>query len=488
MAHARRRLYVVGELDEGLHSTLTGLAVEIVPVKAFDERCPHANKLKMFVDEDDVDYLVALDTDVVITGDFSHEVRGSAVAAKQVDQDPFGIPNWMTLFEYFSVPFPSARFLTHFAFAETIPYFNSGVLIVPMTAMSRLAAPWGRFVTRLLEAYDELPQEIVKHRFFTDQIALALALADSQIPFRALPLEMNFPTHRPLSPDVQTDRVAPLILHHHHRLDDEGLMLPTGYCEPDTAIARANAVMHRPGATEGPRSSFDNAQFWNERYRANPQLGSGIGSRGEIAEYKRAVLQTEIDRHAPASILDVGCGDMEIVRHLRHDAFYLGTDVSRVIVDRNAQLFPHHAFMVGSFSSAVGAVNLRADLVLCLDVLIHQHQPEEYQGLVAALIAATKRIGLISGYESPPAAQYQSDITAYHEPLSQTLRAHGALDIVEVGRYRDTALLRYAVAPSPPGPAIPEVLRRVGKAVLPRAVRQRLRRLLASRGAIDAKR
>jgi hypothetical protein len=57
---------------------------------------------------------------------------------------------------------------------------------------------------------------------------------------------------------------------------------------------------------------FDNAVFWDERYRTNLALGSGRGSRDKFLTVKRELVRDVIARLRPRSILDVGCGDIEV--------------------------------------------------------------------------------------------------------------------------------------------------------------------------------
>ena len=50
---------------------MADLGVTIEVVEPVDPRCPQANKLRMLETTEDCDYLVALDTDVVVARDFS---------------------------------------------------------------------------------------------------------------------------------------------------------------------------------------------------------------------------------------------------------------------------------------------------------------------------------------------------------------------------------------------------------------------------------
>jgi hypothetical protein len=64
------------------------------------------------------------------------------------------------------------------------------------------------------------------------------------------------------------------------------------------------------------RRLYDNRSHWNERYATNMELGSGHGSRGEIRDYKRDLITRAMQDHGLNSVIDLGCGDIEIIREL----------------------------------------------------------------------------------------------------------------------------------------------------------------------------
>lgn len=465
LAAARRIAYCMDEPSPQIAAELDGLGVEVRRVAPIDERCPHANKLHMLDPGLDADWVVMLDTDVVFAGDVAPYLVGSSVLAKPVDQDPFSWEGWEQLFRHVGLDIPRERYLTHFTMRETIPYFNSGVVMVPQRYVATLRTAWQAQLATLLDSWDQLPL-VAPHRFFADQLAFALALAETGAPHRALPLECNFPTNEPVHPGHRPDEVRPLLIHHHHRVDARGAIETVPHREASVAIAMVNEALAEvevpvrepafAASAAGGRSpgvhfdpGFDNRDFWNDRYATNMELGSGIGSRNEIALYKRAIMQELITGDNPQTLLDVGCGDIEIVRGLTYGGSYLGIDISDVVVERNRALMPHWSFESGNFVDMARNGELASDLVVCCDVLIHQHDREEYRALVAGLVANTRRIGFITAYDGPPAPEYTSDITAYHEPVTQTLRAAGATNVSVVGSYKAMSVVVF-------GPRDPE--------------------------------
>jgi hypothetical protein len=255
LSHAPGVVYFVGSADPAAVERLAALGVTTKVVEPFDDRCPHANKIRMLQTEKDFEYLVALDPDIVVARDFSAYIVGASVAAKPVDDERLTLEQWEGLFTRFGLALPPARYTTSFTMAETISYFNSGVLVVPRDHVEPLAAAWGLFVRWLLDTSADVPSLFEHHLFRkSDQFAFALALAEARLPFRALPLEMNFPTHHAIHPALEPHRVKPYLIHHHHRVSRTGEVLPCSYETADAAIADVNR--HLQEAENTPHSNL----------------------------------------------------------------------------------------------------------------------------------------------------------------------------------------------------------------------------------------
>jgi SAM-dependent methyltransferase len=446
LANARKIAYFVDAVEPLISEELAQLGVIVKVVERFSDRFPHANKVRMLEESEDCDYLVALDTDVAIARDFSEMVAGHSIRAKPVDDDPLTMESWRKLFDYFGVAFPLTRFLTTFSLKETIPYFNSGVLVIPKEHVSLLSKSWQRLILDMEGAYSELP-EVARHRFFTDQFAFALALGQSQLPYAPLPIEMNFPTHYPIHSAYSPGNIDPYVVHHHHRLSGSGELLACGYEQADRRIREINqaikvrAVKSCSEARRKDGGIVDGAEFWERRYRDNPNLGSGVGSRGESLLYKRGILQSVVDRCCLSSILDVGCGDIEVVKGLSFSRAYVGVDLSPTVIRRNRATKPEWTFIEGDIRGV--ALDISAEMVICLDVLIHAPSFQDYEALVGELIRRTTRLGVVSGYQSVPRREHSSEITAYYEPITLTLRRFGAKEVQVIGSYRDTCIVMY---------------------------------------------
>jgi 2-polyprenyl-3-methyl-5-hydroxy-6-metoxy-1,4-benzoquinol methylase len=188
---------------------------------------------------------------------------------------------------------------------------------------------------------------------------------------------------------------------------------------------------------------FDNQEFWNRRYTDNPLLGSGIGSRGDNLVHKKRVIERFLEKVAPGTVLDVGCGDHEVFREVARLPGYVGLDVSNVAVARNREMFPNRRFECLDFVDCTTLDALRADVVLCMEVLIHQHRREQFDGLLRNIVAAAVKGGLMSGYMFDPRPAIASDIIAWHEPVTDALMRHGAQAVTVEARSLETDCLAY---------------------------------------------
>jgi hypothetical protein len=245
LSRARRVAYFLESADFPGVDQLADLDVTVKVVERVDARCPYSNKVRMLESSEEFDYLVAVDTDVVITRDFSVFLQGSAIAAKPAGRIRLSLDQWKKVFDYFGLEVPQARYLTTARIDETIPYFNAGFLIIPMEHVTTLQAEWQSFTTRLLDAYPELP-DVAEHPVFVDEFSLSLALASARLPFRGLPLAMNFPTDRRVDPLLEPESIKPYIIHHHHRVSPEGELLPCSYEGINAVIAEVNACLRAP--------------------------------------------------------------------------------------------------------------------------------------------------------------------------------------------------------------------------------------------------
>ena len=442
LASVRIMVHYIDTVDPGVRELLEQAGVEVRITDRIDPRCPHANKLRMLEGVDGAEILVAMDVDMAVARDFRLHLHARVVGAKVVDINPLSEIEWRQLYDYAGLTMPGERYVCTSGGAITPPYFNSGLIAIPVEWIASLRSAWGLYIGWLLDAVGDLPW-LERHAFFTDQLALALALQAIGCPRQPFPIEMNFPTHLAVAPAFSPQDVEPCVLHYHDRMNADGTLAPTSYRSPNLAVQRVNAVIQGDvvGGIETSKEGFINSSFWERRYCDEPALGSGAGSRAQFARYKRVLLDQLSRERSPDSVLDVGCGDLASVTGLAWSV-YTGIDIAEGVIERNRAACPDWRFLAGDFLQLTADSELTADLVLCMDVLIHEHDAIRYDQFVERLLGCALRCLVVGGYESPPPERYSSAITAFHEPLSDTLRRHGVVRIVRIGGYRGVTLLR----------------------------------------------
>lgn len=257
MARSQKVACFTNDVDLVIKEKLNSLGIKIKIVDAIDGRCLHANKIQMLslCEEEDFDVLVALDTDVAISADFYKYIDLESFRAAQDDFDPLSPSEWEKLYNFFGIQIPSDRYIVYKTMKKTVPYFNSGVLIIPRKFLPGLYESWRIFVNKLLESYSALPQ-ISKNSFYLDQLALALAIQDLKVPYSPLPLEMNFPNHVDVHKDCKPELLEPIIIHHHHRITTNGNIRHHWHYENiNRIIDRINSTLNKMNFKENNQDS-----------------------------------------------------------------------------------------------------------------------------------------------------------------------------------------------------------------------------------------
>ena len=401
-------VHAVGGTSSEALALLEEKGVAVRPIEAFDPRSPHCNKIAgalRLAEAGVLGMAVLTDADIVFCEDpRSLPLRDRAVASKLVD---FAIPRLDTLraiFSEASLALPPLEPLDRRSGQSTIAgNGNGGLYLVPGAQLPQVAAAWAHWAHWLLERRELLGD----WGTFVDQVAMALAITAEGFDAVRLKRRWNLATNEPQFLPRRTG--PPAVLHYHTRVDKMGLLSPTGRRAVDRRIRRVNAAIG-----ELWRESFPNTLFWQWRYQTDPELGSGVGSRGQALEDKRELLTRIAAELSPASTLDVGCGDGQATRGIAL-GHYTGLDLSEEATHLAKLGRPDGDYHVGTIFDWP----VEAELTICLDVLIHQPDTATYEGLVGRLIASASRGLLISGYEHPSTSG--SPMVHFHEPLSKTL-------------------------------------------------------------------
>ena len=258
-----------------------------------------------------------------------------------------------------------------------------------------------------------------------DQVSFALAMRELNVKVGHLPLTWNYPTHIPANnlPDV-----SPQIIHYHREMTGYLKLKVLGIPCVDNAIIELNASI------EGfIRENLLNTMLWDFRYRIDPDLGSG--SRGADLDAKRRLIADALRSFENSRIVDIGCGDLEVTRHLSVKN-YLGVDIAPTAIALAKEKRPDWTFQVMRPEDRIP----EGDVVLCVDVLIHQPDERQFFDLMGRAAAAARRRLIVTGYEGPPT--FTSEITRYYLPITEALRRMDAFTSVEIlwalpGRGRD---------------------------------------------------
>jgi len=402
--------------------------VNLIEIQPFDARSPHCNKLQQLgtFAKTSFDRVVFMDCDTAWVGEAPWPSVG-LVAGKIVDfarpPEPllagifqaagFGEPDWVPV----SVPMePGAR-------RSDRNNLNGGLYVLAGRLIPQIDLAWRKWANWCLD-HRELFGSFGIH---VDQVGFALAMRELGISADRLPIEWNYPIHVPaaLLPDV-----TPQIIHFHRQIGAHFKISPVGLPKPDQAIGVLNGHI---GGFLGRH--MVNSLFWDLRYRTDPALGSGVGSRGDHLVAKRQWLTTALESFTDKQVVDVGCGDLEVMRSLplKH---YVGLDVSQEALalaraKRTDWRFEHITADEPAF--------VEGDAVICLDVLIHQRNASEFNALIRRLANAARERLIVSGLNEPFTG---SEICFFHQPLTAALEETGLFsEISVIGEYRGTSLI-----------------------------------------------
>ncbi len=281
---------------------------------------------------------------------------------------------------------------------------NGGLYVVPGNLVKPLSEKWKKWALFLLSNIKIL--EDAGKQDHIDQISFSMATHDLNIKICNLPRKYNYPAHLSIK-----NSGYPVILHYHRCVSRVGLITSNGECDKDylSAIDDANSIVSE---------SFNNKIFWSFRYHKFPELGSGVGSRAQNAIYKRTLLK-QYGLEISPSILDIGCGDLEVIKELQLNN-YIGVDVSPYAIIEAKRKRPECQFILLSDNNYDEIPC--AHTVLCLEVLIHQKTFQDYKKTIDLLADKALARLVVSGYTHKEMHHEINHMLAFHENILDSLQ------------------------------------------------------------------
>lgn len=422
--------HLPGTLTAEMQGRFRDLGATLVPVTPFGTgEAKYCNKLRQLETEAflDADFVVMSDADLVFLEDPARLVRRGKIRAKTVDAPNPPEELWSQVFKEAGLrDRVTLRALDMFPQLHTFSTnFNGGLYVMP-SAMARALHPlWVKHTRQSLEQ-TELLGEFLCH---ADQIGLGLALAESGAPVAELPFGANMPTNFTAEELGRVPEQPVSAIHYHGNMDPHGLPKLVGVDWMDAAIARARKALDRER-----RKGFRNEIFWDFRYATNPELGSGLGSREASLADKRDMLRPYFEMMGKAQVLDVGCGDLEVLAPMPIDD-YTGIDVSVEALSVARAKRPDWQFKQ---CSVADIPDKSFDYVLCIDVLIHQPDEDAVRALARDLVRMARKGVLFSCHALPvdgTGISFDSqNILEYLESMPEVTH------IFPIGSYRDVTL------------------------------------------------
>ena len=166
---------------------------------------------------------------------------------------------------------------------------------------------------------------------------------------------------------------------------------------PALAYARNQSRINKPPTPKVPTAFEGSAPYWESRYRAGGD--SGTGSSGRLAEFKAEIINEFVAKEGISSVIEFGCGDGRQLLLARYPN-YLGVDISETVVERSRARFAENpSFQFITLDQYDGK---SADVALSLDVIFHLIEDEVFDSYMTTLFNASERFVIVysSNYDS----------------------------------------------------------------------------------------
>ncbi len=409
------------------------LGATLVETDPFDQGpARYCNKIKQLetLEFTDADFVILSDADMIFLQDPAELIEIGFLRAKTVDADNPPRAIWTALFDRAGLAGNLAQIgevsLDIDPKVKTFATnFNGGLYAMPGRMARELLPLWHKYAAFNLSQTDLLGDWLLH----SDQLGFGMAVADAGFPVDLLPFATNLPTHLPkqfYDPIAVQDIAA---LHYHKHLDQHGLPLTVGVNWIDQVVIKSREIL-----TVGRRTAFSNELFWDYRYDQFPGLGSGLGSRDAVLAYKHDLLRPYVAMIGTGTILDIGCGDLEVFGPLPA-LNYTGIDLSEQALTIARSKRPDWSFASHSID---GMDTGSFDYTACIDVLIHQPSLQAAQSLASNLVRVARKGVFFSIHNEDIQG---SGISFNSFGIKDFVAGLPGISVVsQIGAYRDTAL------------------------------------------------
>jgi cyclopropane fatty-acyl-phospholipid synthase-like methyltransferase len=136
----------------------------------------------------------------------------------------------------------------------------------------------------------------------------------------------------------------------------------------------------------------DSASYWEQRYLNNKN--SGAGSYGRLANFKAEIINAFVVEHHVKDVIEFGCGDGHQLS-LANYPKYTGVDVSTEAVSICKKLYKADSSKSFYTLNEFEMLNLKAELVLSLDVIFHLIEDEVYNNYMQQLFSTSQKFVII---------------------------------------------------------------------------------------------
>jgi hypothetical protein len=275
LAQARFVLGCTGPIPQEPLKFFNEYRAEIATIERYDLTHGHSNKIALLGSPilAGHDIVVLLDCDTVIVQDPARWLNRDAVAIKLADLPTVSLTELQPIFRHLKCPVPLPRYHHELTGDACIAYCNSGVMIVLEKYRERLASQWDYWNRQVLA----LPETLSFNRVHVDQVGLALALENTNVPFAPLPVEMNMPAHfKAESYPPAWQELDPVIIHYHWLSYPDGFLKPCALRQCTRRIESFNARLR---AEVRPQISISVATSQQTRavHTAGPKIVVGSG-------------------------------------------------------------------------------------------------------------------------------------------------------------------------------------------------------------------